>query len=260
MNGKRGKSSKQIWRSTTTSTTTYIHARSRSPGRVLRGRCDGDSTQNAPDGPRSPARGSPGASTTRHRCTQPLLGGPDRPRTILTNTTPARQYTANETGACLGWIVDWRNARPCLVGVAVGNLVRAREGRRASNETGSTKQGCSMALGLRMQARCALMQAAACGPNRPTQIYKPATRETQATAISLCQTLPWASYEPARYSSSHHSHLASSTCDDPYILQHAAHTMTCHSALSLTHIHTRENLSSRRRKSRADTWEPNMPA
>jgi hypothetical protein len=193
VSGRRGRSSKQIWRSTTTSTTTYIHARSRSPGRVLRGRrCDGDSsTQNAPDGPRSPARGSPGASTTQHRCTQPLLGGPDRPRTIRHH--PGRQYTANETGACLGWIVDWRNARPCLVGVAVGNLPAGKGRAESKQRNRIDQQGCSAALGLGMQARCASMQAAACGPNRPTQIYKAADEgnaRKQATAISLCQPGP----------------------------------------------------------------------
>ena len=56
-------------------------------------------------------------------------------------TPPARQYTANETGACLGWTVDWRNARPCLVGVAVGNLPAGKGRERASNETGSTNKG-----------------------------------------------------------------------------------------------------------------------
>jgi hypothetical protein len=76
-------------------------------------------------------------------------------------TTPVRQYTANETGACLGWVVD---ARPCLVGVAVGNL-RQDQGRAESKQRNRIiQQGCSTALGLRMQARCASMQAAACGP------------------------------------------------------------------------------------------------
>jgi hypothetical protein len=53
--------------------------------------------------------------------------------------------------------------------------------------------------------------------------------KTQATAISRCHALPWASYEPARYSSSHHSYLASSTHDNPYICS------TQHTLLARTH-------------------------
>jgi hypothetical protein len=113
-----------------------------------------------------------------HDTTQMHAAIARRPGSPTHHSTPPRQgsvqYTANETGACLGGIVDSPSARPCLVGVTIGNLLRAREGQRASNETGSIKQGCSTALGLGMQARCASMQAAACGPSRPTQIYKPA--------------------------------------------------------------------------------------
>jgi hypothetical protein len=197
--GKRGRSSKQIWRSTTTSTTTYIHARSRSPGRVLTMATRPKTPPMDPGalhaGPLAPPRHDTDA---RSHCSEARIAH------APFYTTPARQYTANEIGACLGSIVDWRNARPCLVGVTVGNL----RGQRASNATGSTKPGCSTALGMGMQARCASMQAAACGPSRPTQIYKP-TYEGNASyrAISLCQAFPWASYEPARYSSSHHSYL-----------------------------------------------------
>jgi hypothetical protein len=248
VSGKRGRSSKQIWRSTTTSTTTYIHARSRSPGRVLRGRRDGDSSARRPKtppmdpgalhaGPLAPPRHDTDA---RSHCSEARIAH------APFYTTPAGQYTANETGACLGWIVDWRNARPCLVGVAVGNLppfLRAREGQRASNETGSTIQGCSAALGLGTQARCASMQAAACGPNRPTQIYKAADEGNARRELprSRCARPSLGrSYEPARYSSSHHSYLASSTHDDPYICS-TQHTHYL-SLASLTHIHEKPQL------------------
>ena len=101
-------------------------------------------------------------------------------------TTPARQYTANETGACLGWIVDWRNARPCLVGVAVGNLPAGKGRAKSKQRNRIDQQGCSAALGLGMQARCASMQAAACGPNRPTQIYKAADEGKRKLPRSRC--------------------------------------------------------------------------
>ena len=87
-----------------------------------------------------------------HDTTQMHAAIARRPGSPTHHSTPPRQgsvqYTANETGACLGGIVDSPSARPCLVGVTVGNLLRAREGQRASNETGSIKQGCSTALGL----------------------------------------------------------------------------------------------------------------
>ena len=141
-------------------------------------------------------------------------------------TTPARQYTANETGACLGWIVDWRNARPCLVGVAVGNLPAGKGRAKSKQRNRIDQQGCSAALGLGMQARCASMQAAACGPNRPTQIYKAADEGKRKLPRSRC----------ARPSLGRATSLrdtvvattvtyASSTHDDPYICS-TQHTRT----------------------------------
>lgn len=177
------------------------------------------------------------------------------------DTTPAGQYTANETGACLGWILDWRNARPCLVGVAVGNLPAGKGRAESKQRNRIDQQGCSAALGLGMQARCASMQAAACGPNRPTQIYNPPTREThatQATAISLCQPGP-----PLGEATSLLDTVVATTVTQlappTMILTFAARSTrtTCHSPHSLTYT---TNLSSRRRKPRADTWEPKMPA
>jgi hypothetical protein len=184
VSGKRGRSSKQIWRSTTTSTTTYIHAPSRSPGRVLRGRRDGDSSARRPKtppmdpgalhaGPLAPPRHDTDA---RSHCSEARIAH------APFYTTPAGQYTANETGACLGWIVDWRNARPCLVGVAVGNLppfLRAREGQRASNETGSTSKGVRRPWdwGCRPDVpRCKRLRVAQIDRRRYT---RPPTRETQ---------------------------------------------------------------------------------
>jgi hypothetical protein len=111
-------------------------------------RCDGDKRR-----PKTPPM-DPGAlhagplAPPRHDtgCTQPLLGGPDRPRTIL-HTPVQGSIPLNETGACLGWVMDWRQRPPlpCLVGVAVGNLRQSADkgvkGQSKQRNRIDTRQG-----------------------------------------------------------------------------------------------------------------------